>query len=207
MNATPALPSPTWQETIDRIPRLPVSTVLGHETVVRGRFLHFRARNVILPDGTPHRWEVMSRDSDVVTMLAMTSGRILLLIAGRRDTIGSWHITMPAGLVDPGQDHVAACHAELRQETGYVGERVQFLIETPPSPGITDEKVYQYFMPDVTLHPDGQELEPTENIRVLPVPLDELDNLVRAVRAQPDMFTLDPKIYHALQIARLDGLL
>jgi ADP-ribose pyrophosphatase len=162
---------------------------------------------VCYPDGSEHGWEVITRPKRVVAVLANTTDRALVLIAGHRPLIGRWNVTLPAGLVEPGKTPEEACRDELHEETGYVGGTVRYLATPPSSPGLTDEATMLHHMPDVAPHPGGQRLEPTEQIEVLRVPLHEFDTFMLAVLAREETFALDAKIAFALRIAQLKNLL
>lgn len=51
----------------------------------------------------------------------------------------SWE--MPGGLVDPGEELIAAAARELSEETGYVGENPRIIGESSPNPAIQNNLV------------------------------------------------------------------
>lgn len=111
----------TWQETMEIIPHLPVPRIVDSEALVTGRFLQTSKKNILYPDGVSRPWEAVSRPEEVVSVLAQTSERVLILIAECRPLLAPrWNISLPAGLVDAGDTKEDTCRKELRQETGYV---------------------------------------------------------------------------------------
>ena len=198
----------TWQNTLDRLPQIAVPRIVASEPLQSGRFLKASKKTIEYPDGSKRPWEAVARPQEVVSVLARTQARVLILIAEYRPlTAPRWNISLPAGLVEEGYTKAEACRKELREETGYVGDRVSFLIDTPSSPGMTDETLSQHFMPDVELSPDGRELEPGEFIEVLRVPMDELDTLMNRAMDASDLFTVDAKVDQAVACARRRGYL
>ena len=124
-----------WREVIDAIPSLPVPKIIASEPLTSGKYLKTYRHTVQNPDGSLRYWEGVSRPEEVVSVLAKTKENVLLLIAEYRPlTAPRWNISLPAGLVDAGYSKEETCKKELAEETGYVGERVRFLIDTPPSP-------------------------------------------------------------------------
>jgi 8-oxo-dGTP pyrophosphatase MutT (NUDIX family) len=55
-------------------------------------------------------------------------------------------IELVAGLVDTGISPEEAILKEIREETGYIGERAHFLLTGPKSAGITNEMTLDYYV-------------------------------------------------------------
>ena len=67
-------------------------------------------------------------------------------------------LEIPAGKIDKGEtDPLKAAVRELKEETGYTAEHIQFLGKINPSVAYSEEVIYLYGMTDLT--PGEQDLD------------------------------------------------
>ena len=85
---------------------------------------------------------------------------------------------MPAGIVEPGEDPITCAARELREETGYVAERLEPLIRFYPSPGFCTEEIHIFRAHG--LHEEPGELDDDEELELVRMPLDEALALIDA---------------------------
>jgi ADP-ribose pyrophosphatase len=90
----------------------------------------------------------------VVTIVALTAARALLLVEQVRPPLGRATLELPAGLagdeVGRGEESLAeAARRELLEETGYEAGAMEFLVEAPTSPGLSDERVSFFLATDL----------------------------------------------------------
>jgi ADP-ribose pyrophosphatase len=163
------------------------------EIVHRGKFLEFKKK------GT---WEFVERPhgTGVVTVLAITDRRELVLVEQLRPALDKRVIEMPAGLSGDiaGEEHEAlavAAQRELREETGYEADDMEYLTEGPSSAGLTTEMITFFRARGLRKVGDGGG-NAGENITVHLVPLESLDAWIAAKRAEGCV--IDYKIYAAL---------
>ena len=111
----------------------------SEKAIFRGRYLEFFRASC--------GWEYVSRigSSGGITIVAITQERRLLLVEQNRAPLKGIAIELPAGLVDIGEDELAAVKRELAEETGYHCADVRLLCIGATSPGLTDEKNSVYF--------------------------------------------------------------
>ncbi len=76
-------------------------------------------------------------------VVAVTPDRKLLLVEEHRPPVGGRVLSLPAGLVgDDGPEKAEEAAArELREETGFAAEKLEFLGAGPSSPGLASETV------------------------------------------------------------------
>jgi ADP-ribose pyrophosphatase len=126
--------------------------------------------------GTRILKEVIVHPGAVVILGFLEDGR-LLLIRNRRYTISETLIELPAGTMEKGEDPINCAGRELLEETGYLAGRLKSLGSFFSSPGILTEKMYVYAAYD--LEHQGQSLDATEEIIVLPVTMERAIQMIR----------------------------
>lgn len=108
--------------------------------------------------GKARKWDVASRttkhasdkaDAVVIVPLLRKAGsdRVeTLLVEQYRPPVGRITVEFPAGLIDTGETPEEAALRELREETGFVGEKCKIVPqvsrEVCMSPGLTDESLH-----------------------------------------------------------------
>jgi len=161
-------------------------------THYRGRYLSLLER-----DG----WEFASRCNarGVVVIVAVTRKDEILLVEQFRKPVGARVLELPAGLVgdhvDPEESVTEAARRELLEETGYAAEQLEVLMACPSSAGMSDEIITFVMATDLQrTGPGGGDA--SEDIEVLPVPLEHVDHWLAQQQATGK--PMDPKIFAAL---------
>jgi 8-oxo-dGTP pyrophosphatase MutT (NUDIX family) len=86
------------------------------------------------------------RCPDWVCTVAVTRDDRFVLVQQYRYGIASVTIEPAGGIIDPGEEPVAAALRELREETGFVGTDVELLGVTHPNPALQDNRSYLYLV-------------------------------------------------------------
>jgi 8-oxo-dGTP pyrophosphatase MutT (NUDIX family) len=73
---------------------------------------------------------------DWVNIVALTPEGEVVLVRQFRFGIETLSLEVPGGVIEAGEDPVAAGLRELREETGYVGERGRLIASIHPNPAI-----------------------------------------------------------------------
>ncbi len=130
-----------------------------------------------------------------VNVVALTAERRLIVVRQYRFGTRSVTTEIPGGMVDRGEEHAAAAHRELREETGYTAERWTYLGAVEPNPAFQDNLCHHWLAEDAALtHP--QELDGGEDIEVTTLALDEVRRAILA-----------GEIRHALVLTALQRIL
>jgi 8-oxo-dGTP pyrophosphatase MutT (NUDIX family) len=97
----------------------------------------------------------------------------------RQYRFGTRHVTteIPGGVIDPGEEPLAAAQRELREETGYTAERWSYLGRVEPNPAFHDNLCHHYLAEDARLT-HAQELDPGEDIVVATLSGDQLTQAI-----------------------------
>lgn len=162
----------------------------------------YRARHMTLVERDTWEFVVRSGITGIIAVVPVTSDRRLVLVEQHRIPVKANVIELPAGLVgDDGDadEHLeTAAQRELLEETGYEARCWRFLMEGPPSPGLSDEVVSFFLATGLRKVAAGGGVH-DEDITVHEVPLDEAPAWLERQARHGKM--VDPKIYAGLFFA------
>lgn len=85
------------------------------------------------------------RTQDYVCVIALTRSGQIILVKQYRPAVGTSCLEFPSGHVEKGEKPVAAAERELREETGYKVERLQFLGQLAPDVGRLANRMWCFF--------------------------------------------------------------
>lgn len=147
---------------------------LSSHLIYEGRALKLRIDEVEAPGGRETRREIVEHD-DCVAIIAV-AGDSVLLVRQFRKPVERELLEIPAGGIDPGESPEAAVSRELREETGYLPQKVERLGGFYAVPGYGTEYLYLYLATDLT--PSRLFAEDTESISVVRVPISQVLELI-----------------------------
>jgi len=85
---------------------------------------------------------------------------------------------VPAGNVDPGEEPGQTVVRELKEETGYTADKMEYLCSFWTTPGFTNELMHAYMA--TGLHPGPTHLDEDEILHSVKVPLEKVREMVRS---------------------------
>jgi 8-oxo-dGTP pyrophosphatase MutT (NUDIX family) len=129
--------------------------------------------------------------ADWVQVIALTADNKLILVRQFRFGTEMLSLETPGGLIDKGEDPLAAGLRELREETGYISENARLLTSIYPNPAIQNNRLH-IIVAENCQKIDGQRLDPNEEITCSTASLPECLNKIRS-----------GEINHAIAIATL----
>jgi ADP-ribose pyrophosphatase len=110
---------------------------------------------------------------DWVNVLALTPCGRLVMVNQFRYGMDDFSWEIPGGVIERGEDPVAAGLRELEEETGYVGNSARLLGSVNPNPAIMNNRCHLVLVENVVLTTE-QSWDPDEEIEVLSLPVDEV---------------------------------
>ncbi|HZG36111.1 MAG TPA: NUDIX hydrolase [Gaiellaceae bacterium] len=119
--------------------------------------------------------ELVEHPSSVAVVAFDREGR-LVLARQLREGAGEELLELPAGVVDEGEDELAAAQRELREETGLHGGRWRLLRRLHPTPGYVREPLTLFVAEE--LEEGEQELDQGEDVTLVRFGPEDLDDLV-----------------------------
>jgi 8-oxo-dGTP pyrophosphatase MutT (NUDIX family) len=152
----------------------PVRWTKGEEHVLlRTRVLDVWSRHYTHPGRGPGRDFVVVKAPDWVNVLACTPDGKLVLVRQFRHGINDFSLEVPGGVVEAGEDAVAAGVRELREETGYAGRGARLLATVHPNPAIQNNHCHVVLI-EGAVPASATDWDPDEEIEVLVLPVAEV---------------------------------
>ncbi len=116
---------------------------------------------------------VIIEANDWVNVLALTDDGRMLLVRQFRFGIHDFTLEIPGGVIETGEDPVAAGVRELREETGYAGRSARLLAQVRPNPAI-QANVCHIVLVEGCVRVGETQFDPNEEIELSLLPIDEV---------------------------------
>ncbi|MCL7931259.1 ADP compounds hydrolase NudE [Halomonas llamarensis] len=151
--ATPENNAPTY---------LQKPQILARESVAKSRLFHVESLDLRFSNDEERTFERLTGvDRGAVMIVAMPDPEHVLLIREYAAGFEDYVLTLPKGLVDPGEDFVTAANRELMEECGFGAHRIEPLVELSLAPNYMRHRMQVLIATD--LYPKrlpGDEPEP-----------------------------------------------
>ena len=122
---------------------------LGARTLASTRIFEVQSVQFHHPaQQVPHDFIVINT-RDWVNVLALTLDQKLVLVRQFRYGIDEFSLEIPGGMIDPGEDPVAAGLRELREETGFTGGQARLLGCVHANPAMQNNRCHFVFVEGV----------------------------------------------------------
>ncbi len=136
---------------------------ISSQKIHEGRILTYTVDKIRLPNGRESVREVILHNGGV-TIVAQPEPSKIVLVKQFRYAVGKVFWELPAGTLHKNEDPVLAAKRELKEETGYIANKLESMGIVYPLPGYSNEVLYFFHATD--LIDDEPEPDPDENIEV-----------------------------------------
>lgn len=155
-------------------------TTLGSREVYRNPWISVREDQVLRPDGQPGIYGVVTT-ALAVGVLALTDDEQVVLVGQWRYTLGAYSWEIVEGGAHADEDGLTAARRELAEEAGYAADRWERLGGgLALSNSVTDERAELWLARG--LHPVPRDPDPTEELELAHLPVDEAVAMVTSGR-------------------------
>lgn len=110
---------------------------------------------------------------DWVNVVALTADHRLVLVRQFRYGSDEFSLEIPGGVIDPGEDPVAAGVRELQEETGYIGRKARLLGSVRPNPAMQNNRCHLVLVEDAQPSADI-DWDPDEEMEIKALPVEEV---------------------------------
>ncbi len=116
---------------------------LSSQLIFSGRIIDVSVDTVLLPDGSQSTREIV-RHAEAVAIVAIDDRQNIYLVKQYRKPIEKVLLEIPAGILEPEEDIIAAAHRELAEETGLRAGKMDKILSFYTAPGFTDELIHLF---------------------------------------------------------------
>ncbi|MDD2059384.1 ADP compounds hydrolase NudE [Pseudomonas sp. GD03860] len=155
-------------------------TVLSREIVASSRLFRVEAVQLRFANGNERTYErLVGRGNGygAVMIVAMLDSEHAVLVEEYCGGTDEYELSLPKGLIEPGEDVLAAADRELKEEAGFGARQLEHLTELSLSPGYMSQKIQVVLATD--LYEERLEGDEPEPMRVDKVSLRELSALAQ----------------------------
>lgn len=153
-----------------------IPTILKSEEKFTGRVINLRQDTVLLNEKDSYIFDVIEHPGGVAVIPIIDENHIVL-IKQYRHPFKTTLIEVPAGRLNKGEDPIEAGLRELKEETGYIAENIDFICCMYASPAIFDEKIFIYKATNLTA--STTEFDEGEDIESFIVSLKEAQSMIK----------------------------
>ncbi|AGA90838.1 ADP-ribose pyrophosphatase [Thioflavicoccus mobilis 8321] len=154
--------------------------VLSRRLAAESRLFRIEQLELEFANGARRTYERLLGGPDSVMVVALQDPQTVLLIREYAAGTERYELGLPKGVVEPGEDPLAAAHRELQEEVGFGARELQIIHRVSLVPGYIQHHTLVVLARD--LYPNRAEGDEPEPIEVVPWRLDALDELL----VQPD---------------------
>jgi ADP-ribose pyrophosphatase len=134
---------------------------------------------------------VVARTPDWVNVVAVTPERSLVLVRQFRFGAAEFSLEVPGGVIEAGEEPLAAGLRELAEETGFGGGKARLLGAVHPNPAIMDNRCH-FVLVEGAVPTSALKWDADEEIEILTAPIDQVLAWAR-----------NGRIMHSLTVAAL----
>ncbi len=118
------------------------------EMLYRGSVLNLRKDKVTVQNGVSYREIIEHNDGAVIA--AVTDEGKMVMVRQYRKPANRVVFEVPAGKIDPGEEPLATAARELKEETGYTADNIEFITSFYPTVGYSEEQLYLFLASGLT---------------------------------------------------------
>jgi len=156
----------------------PNPEILAQRTVARSRLFQIEELDLRFSNGELRTFErLASRGPGAVLVVPMLDDQTVLLIREYAAGLERYELTLPKGLIDPGETAVQAANRELMEEVGYGARQLTPLTTLSLAPGYLAHQTQIILARE--LYPERRDGDEPEPLDVIPWPLARLTELLQ----------------------------
>lgn len=153
--------------------------ILTCEEVARSRLFRVEQLQLRFSNGAERTYERLAGKSNghgAVMIVAMPDDEHVLLVEEYCAGTESYELSLPKGLIDPGEDALQAANRELQEEAGFAAKKLEWITQLSVSPGYMRQIIQVVLARD--LYPSRLQGDEPEPMGVTKVKINNLMSLI-----------------------------
>ena len=149
---------------------------LERNLVARGSIIDYYHDVMQIPNGNTATWDFIEHNGAAAVIALKPDGKILM-VRQYRNALERETLEIPAGGLNINEETMEeAAKRELREETGYIANKIEFLISIRTTVAFCNERIDIYFADNLEL--GNQNLDEDEFLEVVSYSIDELLQMI-----------------------------
>ena len=149
---------------------------MGRELAYQGTVLKVYKDHMKFSNGNTEDWDFIHHDGAAAVIPVMDDGKILM-VKQYRNALDRDTLEIPAGkLADPDEQGIVCASRELKEETGYSSDDLEWLLTIRTTVAFCDERIEVFVARN--LIPGEQHLDEDEFVDVKAYKLEELKEMI-----------------------------
>ena len=149
---------------------------MGRELAYQGTVLKVYKDHMKFSNGNTEDWDFIHHDGAAAVIPVMDDGKILM-VKQYRNALERYTLEIPAGkLDDPDEEGIVCASRELKEETGYSSDDLEWLLTIRTTVAFCDERIEVFVARN--LIPGEQHLDEDEFVDVKAYKLEELKEMI-----------------------------
>ena len=149
---------------------------MGRELAYQGTVLKVYKDHMKISNGNTEDWDFIHHDGAAAVIPVMDDGKILM-VKQYRNALERDTLEIPAGkLDDPDEEGIVCASRELKEETGYSSDDLEWLLTIRTTVAFCDERIEVFVARN--LIPGEQHLDEDEFVDVKAYKLEELKEMI-----------------------------
>ncbi len=150
--------------------------IIKRESKYKGIRIHVLEETLLTPDNREVKWDMVEHPGAAAVVPVTDDGKIIL-VKQYRASCDDLTLEIPAGVLDAVDEEPILCaKRELREETGYESDDVEFLYNFYSSIGLFEEVIHIFVAKNLKL--SEQDLDEHEIIELFTYTLDEIIDMI-----------------------------
>lgn len=171
---------------------------LSKNQIYNGAILSLELHDVALQNGATAKREII-RHAPAVAIIAITDQQEMVFVRQFRKAIEKAILEVPAGLVDEGEELLAAAKRELAEETQLAAAHWQELDCFYVTPGYNDEYIQMFSCSDLSQASGTFSLDDDEHVEMIKLSFEEAQQAIKSGEI------CDAKTIYAIQYWQLQN--